>query len=270
MTPKPFLDITIPNDARLYDYWLGGKDNFAADRDAAERQERAVPQLPWLARENRRFLGRAARFCAAAGVTQFVDIGTGLPTTENTHEVAGKVIPGPRVAYLDNDPLVVRHAQALLAAPGTVALHGDLTRPEDFLGCQEIRQVIDFSRPVALLMTAVLHYVTDVDDPYAGVARLREALSPGSYLVISHIEVRSGLRAGEPENDAALELGAARAGLPSPPARTREQIAAFFGGLTLVEPGLTEIWDWRPDTPPHPAPGSLLTFIGGVGRKDGR
>lgn len=229
-----------------------------------------MPQLPWLARENRRFLERAVRFCEGAGITQFVDIGTGLPTVENTHQVAGSVIPSPQVAYLDNDPLVVRHAQAMLSARGTVALAGDLTRPEQFLGCPEIRQVIDFSQPVALLMTAVLHYVTDADDPHAGVARLLEALSPGSYLVISHVEVWPSRRAGDPENDAALELGAARAGLPSPPARTREQIAAFFGGLTLVEPGLTEIWNWRPDTPPQPAPSSLLTFIGGVGRKDGR
>ena len=266
----PDFDIKVPSDARIYDYWLGGKDNFAVDREAADRLERAVPQLPWLARENRKFLGRAVRFCAHMGITQFIDIGTGLPTMDNTHEVAASVIPKPRVAYLDNDLAVVRHAQALLTVPGTVAVHGDVTRPEEFLDREEIRRVIDLKRPLAVLMTAVLHYVADEDDPYGGVARLREALSPGSYLVISHIEMQPGQRPGDPGNDAAAELGAARLGQTDPPSRTREQIAAFFGDMTLVDPGLTEIWHWRPDAAPDATPGDVLTLLGGVARKDER
>jgi hypothetical protein len=266
----PSIDISVPNVARMYDYWLGGKNNFEADRQAAERSRRAVPQLPWLCRENRMFLGRAVRFCAHMGVTQFIDIGTGLPTMQSTHEVAASVIPSPRVAYMDNDPVVVRHAQALLAAPGTVAVQGDLAQPEEFLGNEELLRLIDFSQPLALLMTAVLHYMTDEDGPYEGVARLCEAMTPGSYLVISHAEMRPRQAPDEPWGKAVMELSAARVGLPVPPARTREEITAFFGGMTLEEPGLTEVSRWRPDADPVAMPSDVLTLLGGIGRKDVR
>ncbi|SRR6266704_1574044 len=263
------FDASIPNVARIYDYWLGGKDNFAADREAAERSAKAVPQLPWLSRENRRFLGRAVRFCAGAGITQFLDIGSGLPTMENVHEVAGQVTADPHVVYVDNDPVVVSHAQALLAGPRTTAIHGDLTRPEEILGAAEVRRLIDFGRPVALLIVATLHFVPDEAGPAGAVARLRDALVPGSYLVISHIEVSPAHGVGtEPRSQTAHELGEAQKGTPMAPVRSRKEIAAFFGDLTLLEPGLVDVWDWRPDSRVVATSSDVLTLLGGVARKD--
>jgi hypothetical protein len=156
----------VPNVARIYDYWLGGKDNFAADREAADRQARAIPQLPWLARQNRDFLQRAVRFLAAAGITQFLDIGSGLPTNRNVHEVAQLVNPDARVVYADIDPVVVSHAQALLSGQRVVAVAGDICRPEDILGDPGVRRLIDFSQPVAVLALAVLHLIPDEAGPW--------------------------------------------------------------------------------------------------------
>src|ERR1700730_16877606 len=146
--PAASLDTSVPNDARIYDYWLGGKDNFAADREAAERSALAVPQLPWLFRENRRFLGRAVRFCANAGITQFLDVGSGLPTMENVHEVAEQAAEDPHVVSVDSGPVLISHARALLSPPRTAAARGDLTRPEEILRAPEVRRLIDFGQPV--------------------------------------------------------------------------------------------------------------------------
>jgi SAM-dependent methyltransferase len=264
----PF-DTSVPNVARIYDYWLGGKDNFAADREAAERSAKAVPQLPWLSRENRKFLGRAVRLCGGEGITQFLDIGSGLPTMENVHEVAGRVTTNPRVVYADNDPVVVSHAQALLAGPRVAAIRADLTRPEEILRAAEVSRLIDFGQPAALLIVATLHFVPDEADPAGAVARLRDALAPGSYLVISHIEVSAAHGAGnEPRSQTAAELGEAQKGTPMAPVRSREQIAAFFGDLTLLEPGLVDVWDWRPDSDVVATTSDVLTLLGGVARKD--
>ena len=145
----PEFDTSVPNIARMYDYWLGGKDNFAADREAADRLARAIPQLPWLARQNRGFLQRAVEFCAREGVTQFLDIGSGLPTNQNVHEIAQHVNADSRVVYADNDPVVVAHARALLSGTQTAAVRGDICRPDDILGAPEVGRLIDFSRPVA-------------------------------------------------------------------------------------------------------------------------
>ena len=206
--PAASFDTSVPNAARMYDYWLGGKDNFAADREAAERSALAVPQLPWLARENRRFLGRAVRFCANAGVTQFLDIGSGMPTMENVHEVAEHVMADPHVVYVDNDPVVLRHAQALLATPRTTAVHGDLTRPDEILGAPGVRRVIDFTRRVAVLLVGILHFIPDEAGAPASVAKLRDAMAPGSYLVISHAVMSPGHATGhQPLSEAARELG---------------------------------------------------------------
>ena len=183
------VDTSVPNIARMYDYWLGGKDNFAADREAADRQARAIPQLPWLARQNRGFLQRAVDFCAREGVTQFLDIGSGLPANENVHEIAQRVNADSRVVYADNDPVVVAHARALLSGAQTAAVRGDAGRPDDILGAPEVRRLIDFSQPVAVLLLAVLHLIPDEADPAGSVARLREAVAPGSYLLISHADV---------------------------------------------------------------------------------
>ncbi len=155
------VDVSVPNLARIYDYWLGGKDNFTADRTVAVESAAVVPQLPLLARANRAFLGRAVRYCVSAGVTQFLDIGSGLPTAENTHEVAGRAAPEARAVYVDNDPVVVSHARALLATPLTRAVRGDLTRPGEVLATAEGTGLIDFARPVAVLLGAVLHHVPD-------------------------------------------------------------------------------------------------------------
>jgi hypothetical protein len=267
--PASPVDTSVPNVARMYDYWLGGKDNFAIDREAAERSAHAVPQLPWLARENRRFLGRAVRFCAADGVRQFLDIGSGLPTMESVHHVAERVTGDSRVVYVDLDPVVVTHSRALLATPHTAAIQGDLTRPEEILADPDVVKLIDFSEPVAILIVAILHFIPDEADPQRSVAKLREMMAPGSYLVLSHVEMRPGQTTGQqPQTEATRELGEARRGLPAAPVRCRDEVLTFFGDLTLVEPGLTDVWKWRPDEDPIANPSDVMTVLGGVARKD--
>jgi hypothetical protein len=252
----------------MYDYWLGGKDNFAADREAADRQARAIPQLPLLARENREFLRRAVRFLARQGISQFLGIGSGLPTNENVHEVAQRVDPDARVVYADIDPVVVNHAQALLSGPRVAAVRGDVCRPAEILGAPEVRALIDFSQPVAVLMLAVLHVIPDEADPAGAVARLRAAMAPGSYLVISHADVSREHVAGTQRlSAAARELEQAVTALQRVPARTRDEITGFFGDLTLVEPGLTDIWAWRPDGDSVTTTSEFMRILGGVARK---
>jgi SAM-dependent methyltransferase len=263
------IDTSVPNIARMYDYWLGGKDNFAADRQAAERMVRAVPQLPWLARQNRDFLRRAVRFCAGEGVTQFLDIGSGLPTNQNVHEVAQLARPDSRVVYVDTDPVVVSHAQALLSGRRTAAALGDVCHPDDILGAPEVRQLIDFSQPVAVLILAVLHIIPDEADPAGSVARLRDAMAPGSYLLISHAEVSPAHAVGTRRvSEAAREIEEAGHSLAPVPARTRDEIVGFFGDLTLVEPGLTDIWAWRPDGDAAVTTTEFMRILGGVARKN--
>jgi hypothetical protein len=184
--PEGF-EASTPNVARMYDYYLGGKDNFPADRQAAERVLAIVPEVRAAVRANRAFVGRAVRFLAAAGVRQFLDVGSGLPTRRNVHEVAHELAPDARVVYVDDDPVVVVHGRALLACTDTVAVvQGDLRRPEEVLGHPEVRALIDLDEPVAVLLTLVLHFVTDAEDPVGIVRRLRDAMAPGSYLVVSH------------------------------------------------------------------------------------
>jgi S-adenosyl methyltransferase len=264
------VDASAPNLARMYDYWLGGKDNFAADRVAAMGLAAAVPELPALAKENRRFVGRAVRFCVAAGITQFLDIGSGLPAVENVHEAAARVTDKARVVYVDSDPVVVSHARALLAAERTRALSGDLTRPGEVLAAAEATGLIDFARPVAVLLAAVLHHIPDQDDPGGSVAVFRDAMTPGSCLVISHAQLASGhVNGTEPLTTLGREIASAHEGAPKGNGtRTREEIAAFFGGMTLAEPGLTEVWKWRPDTPPVTVRPGVLTMLGGVAAKE--
>ena len=264
------VDVSVPNLARIYDYWLGGKDNFTADRTVAVESAAAVPQLPLLARANRAFLGRAVRYCVGAGVTQFLDIGSGLPTAENTHEVAGRAAPEARTVYVDNDPVVVSHARALLAAPLTRAVRGDLTRPGEVLAAAEGTGLIDFARPVAVLLGAVLHHVPDEAGPAGCVAAYRDALAPGSCLVISHVQLAPGHVADrEPLSELGRELATSwRGAQRGNGTRSRQEIAAFFGDMTLVEPGLTEVWAWRPDPGAVRVHVGALTLLGGVARKD--
>ena len=264
------IDVSVPNLARIYDYWLGGKDNFTVDRAAAIESAAAVPQLPLLARENRAFLGRAVRFCVGAGVTQFLDIGAGLPTADNTHEVAQRAAAEARTVYVDIDPVVVSHARALLATPLSRAVRGDLTRPGEVLAAAEETGLLDFARPVAVLLGSVLHHVPDEADPAGSVAVFRDAMAPGSCLVISHAQLAPGHVAGrEPLSALGRDLVESWRGAQKGNGnRTRQEIAAFFGDMTLVEPGLTEVWAWRP------APGAAkvrvgaLTVLGGIARKD--
>jgi SAM-dependent methyltransferase len=232
----------VPHPARVYDYWLGGKDNFAADREMAERLIDAVPGAVGSVRANRAFLKKAVRFAVAEGVTQFLDIGSGLPTVENTHEIARRADPTCRVVYVDNDPIVRLHGQALLACTGsTSVVQADLRNPKEILEHPEVGQLIDFDRPLGLLLLGVLHFLSD-DEVYAVLDRLRRALAPGSVLVISHITADA-----DPEGMArfvGVLTNTPGAVLITP--RPRDQIEGFFAGFELVDPGLVAVHRWRP------------------------
>ncbi|MFC4529283.1 SAM-dependent methyltransferase [Sphaerisporangium dianthi] len=247
MNPEPLspsFDPVTPNVGRMYDYYLGGKDNYASDREAAERVIGVFPRTRELAVANRRFLRRAVEYAAGeAGIDQFLDIGSGLPTQENVHEVAQRAVPGARVAYVDQEPIVLSHGQALLATDDqTVMVAGDLRRPHEIVGDATIREHLDFDRPMAVLLVFVLHFIRDEEDPRGIVRTLMDALVPGSVLVLSHAEADRRLMPGTSVYDRA-----------SSPAvlRSYDEIETFFDGLDLVEPGVTRLDDWRPGTPLH-------------------
>jgi hypothetical protein len=262
--PGDALNPEPPNVARVYDALIGGKDHYAADREAARALETAVPGAAQAARDNRAFLGRAVRFLAARhGISQFLDIGTGLPAGDHVHQVARKVIPGARVVYADNDPVVVAHARALLAGqPGIAAVTGDVRYPRDLLADPAVRGMLDFSRPVAALLIAVLHFVTDEDDPWSAVRHITDQLAPGSYLVISHVT-------GDEISEAAVRAASKvyESALASGVARSRSEISRFFDGTELVLPGLVDVARWRPGRPAAAGPASPALFCAGVGRK---
>jgi SAM-dependent methyltransferase len=260
-TPTDF-DSSTPNFARVYDYLLDGKDNFAVDQAVAEQALAVAPELRVMARENRAFLRRAVRFLAAeAGIRQFLDIGTGLPTQGNVHEVAHAVAPETRVVYVDADPVVLVHARALLAGADNVAIiRADLRRPEELLEDPGLRTLIDFTEPVAVLLVAVLHAITEAEDPVGIVARLRDAMAPGSYLVLSHSSAE-GL--AEVSARVGAVLGRAAPFVP----RTHAQLLRFFEGFELVEPGLVYVPGWRPDPADPVANPEGAWIYGGVGRK---
>ena len=184
----PGVDTSKPSIARVYDYYLGGKDNFACDREFAERLRASVPEAPIMANQNRAFLGRVVRFLAEQGVNQFIDIGTGLPTQQNVHDVARSLAPDARVAYVDNDPIVLAHARALLAEnPNTIAIEGDLRAPATILTNADLCKLIDFDRPVAILLIGILYFMVEQDRPSDIVEQFKAAMAPGSYLAISHV-----------------------------------------------------------------------------------
>jgi S-adenosyl methyltransferase len=253
---------SVPNVARIYDHLLGGKDNFDVDRRAAEELLKAVPDAAVAARQNRDFLRRAVGFLARdCGFRQFIDIGTGLPTRGNVHEIAQQFTPGARVLYVDNDPVVVTHAQALLANNATtVAINRDLREPDQILGHPALRGLIDINAPVAILLVAVLHFVKDSDGPHDTVARLKDAMAPGSYLVISHV-TGDDLPAEAMERTRELYENSTAPGF----ARTYEEIARFFDGLQIVSPGVVNVSSWRANLPVR-KPGRAI-FYAGVGRK---
>jgi len=260
-TASPFgIDTTVPTTARMYDFWLGGHDNFAADRAAALKVSEAAPEAQLMAVENRRFLRRAVRYLAAdAGITQFLDIGTGLPTQGNVHQVAQDINLDALVVYVDNDPMVLAHSRALKTGGNTVVIEADLRAILDHPGA---RKLIDFSQPPAVLLVAVLHFVSDDDDPPAIVAAIRDALPAGSYLVLSH--VTSDIRRESAAN-AAVHYKKVTSGATL---RGRDEILRFFAGLELIDPGLVQVSHWRPDEP-EPADADKVWILGGVGRKPG-
>jgi len=265
LTDRASFQSGLSNVARIYDALLGGKENYAADREAARRLVEAVPDAQRAARDNRAFLGRAVRFLAAeAGIDQFLDIGTGLPTRGNVHEVARSANPDARVVYCDYDPIVMAHAQALLASTADVeAVEGDVRYPRHLLTLPAVRALIDFSRPVAVLLVAVLHFVSDSDSPWSAVKCITDHLAPGSYLVISHVT------SDEIPDDAVRQAQEIYAGaLVQGTARSRGDIARFFDGVDLLEPGLVDVATWRSGRR-RSGPGRPVLFYAGVGRKTG-
>ncbi|RNL86019.1 SAM-dependent methyltransferase [Halostreptopolyspora alba] len=264
-TVSPGVDPTVPSSARLYDYYLGGKNNYAADREAAERLLAAVPETPMWARANRAFLGRAVDMMCEAGVDQFLDIGAGLPAQDPVHEVARRHHPDARVVYVDHDPVVRVHAEALLAERPDITgvVEADMREPETVFAHPELTRRLDLSRPVGLLLVAVLHFLKDDQEPHALVRRYLEQLPAGSYVAISHVE-----RDTQPERARFVqELYEAT----SSPGQIRSiaEIRRFFDGLTLLDPGVTHLADWRPrGEDPHYDPEQVWAVCG-VGRWDG-
>ncbi|GGS77047.1 hypothetical protein GCM10010259_00680 [Streptomyces daghestanicus] len=258
------IDITVPSVSRIHDFYLGGSHNFEVDREAARRAMRSVPGLPKIMQAGRAFMRRAVRHAAGAGITQFLDIGSGIPAFGSVHEVVRRVRPDARVVYVDHDPVAVAHSQAVLDGDEHVDIvAADLLTPRDILASEQVERLIDLNRPVALLLVAILHFVEDRDDPYTAVAELTSALAPGSMLVLSH---------------------AAYEGMPLPPERakgavevykdirkplimrTREEIARFFEGYDMVEPGLVPMACWRPESAPEDEDPYAFSGFAGVGR----
>jgi hypothetical protein len=255
--PAPRIDTSVAHPARRYDYWLGGKDNFAADRESGDAVAAVFPTIRIAAVENRRFLLRAVTVLVGqAGIRQFLDIGTGIPTSPNVHEVAQAVVPTARVVYVDNDPIVLVHARALLtssAEGATAYVDADLREPGKILADAELRRTLDLSQPVALMLGAILHFIPDGADPYGIVSELVDALPSGSYLVASHAT-------GDyfsPQTIA--EIAAGRHGPFWP--RTRAEFARFFDGLELLSPGIVSVAEWRADDEAQPRPTAADTAV---------
>jgi SAM-dependent methyltransferase len=261
------IDTTLPHSARRYDYLLGGTNNFAADRASAAVLEEAIPTMRRSVQENRAFLRRAVDVVARAGIRQFLDIGSGLPTSPNVHEIAQTIDPTSRVVYVDNDPIVLVHARALLTSSpqgASTYLDADLRRPDEILTHPELLSTLDLTEPVGLIFVGILQYFLDGDDPHALVARLASALVPGSYLVIAH-----GSYDWHPEYAALADAAMRASGLPMR-SRTRAEILEFFEGFDLIEPGITGISQWRDESEPlpRPDPGDMGSY-GAVGVKRG-
>jgi len=245
------FDSSVAHPARRYNYWLGGKDNFAADRASGDAIEAAMPGIRLMALENRMFLGRAVRFLAEQGIDQFLDIGTGIPAPGNTHEVAQLITPSARVVYVDNDPLVLSHARALMTSGpvgATAYLDADLRHPESILNHPDLTATLDLTRPVGLLLIAVIHFVRDDEDAAGVIKRLFDALAPGSYLAITQAtwQYQSA--------ESIEKLTAANADGRFVPRNSTELLGLLPPGLTPVEPGLVSVSRWRADDAPQPRP----------------
>jgi S-adenosyl methyltransferase len=260
---RPAFDTSVAHIARVYDYWLGGKDNYAADRQAGDLVIQAYPDIVFSVRANRAFLARVVRYLARAGIRQFLDIGTGIPAANNTHEVAQSEAPSSRVVYVDNDPIVLAHARALLTgSPGGVAtdyIDADVRDTGTIL--TGARQTLDFSQPVAVMLIAILHMIGGTDDPYQIVARLVDAVPPGSYLALSH--VASDIL--PPQATGVVERLNPLMDAPMTP-RSQPDVMRFFDGLEMIEPGLVRVQQWRPDSEVEAKCPSNMW--GGVARKN--
>ncbi|KAA5838132.1 SAM-dependent methyltransferase [Saccharopolyspora hirsuta] len=258
------IDLEKPNAARVYDYYLGGDHNFAVDRQMAEEAIAMWPDLPLIMQANRAFLRRAVEFCAERGIRQFLDLGSGIPTVGNVHEVAQQAAPGARVVYVDTDPVAVAYSRKLLRDnPDAAIVDADLRDPEQVLASPEVAELLDLSQPIALMMVAVLHFVPDADDPRKIIARYREAMAPGSFLVVSHASAESRPDVGPAHAD----LYRKRTTTPMT-MRTRTEVAGFFDGFELVDPGVVFLQQWRPAAPAEVGENpERLPGLAGVGRK---
>ena len=256
------IDTKVPSPARIYDYYLGGKDNFAADRAAAEKALSVVPQGREVARSNRQFLVRAVQYMASRGVTQFIDLGTGFPTPPSVHQTAAaNLTMRPRVVYIDNDPMVTSHNQALLAGSPVAAItviHGDIRSPGQIFARQELWNAIDFNEPVGVLFVAVLHFIPDEDDPHGSVRAFCAQMAPGSFLAVSRI-TSDGTA---PDVMATIRDAYRTASAPAV-FRSHAEIEGFFTGLEVIHPGIVEVSAWRAKSSQLAA----LRILGGVGMK---
>jgi S-adenosyl methyltransferase len=259
------IDQSKPHSARMYDYMLGGKDHYAVDRETAEQAMRSWPAVRTAVRENRTFLARAVRYLVAeAGIRQFLDIGTGLPSADNVHEVAQDVAPESRIVYVDNDPIVLAHARALLTSDpqgATAYIQADLRKPEMILANPATREILDFSKPVALMLVAILHFVVDEDHPAEIVRTLLDALPAGSYLVASHVTPEH-----DPDGVHGLERTYQQGGVPAQVRNVADFRRIAFTGLELVDPGVVLVSEWRPERQHRPA-AAEVNWYGGVARK---
>jgi SAM-dependent methyltransferase len=258
------VDTGRANTARVYDYLVGGSHNFLADQDVGRAIVAVDPDARRFARANRDFLGRAVRFLGTAGISQFLDIGSGIPTEGNVHEVAQRADPGARVAYVDVDPVAIAHSRAMLAGNHLAeVIPGDLRDPAAILADEATRRLIDLSQPVGLLLVAVLHFIPDADDPWRLVAALRDAIAPGSYLVLAQ-----GTLDGRADTAQAFQKMYNRSVATQIHMRTRAEIRRFFDGFELVDPGLVFVPEWRPDSPGDvPADPGRYGNLVGVARK---
>jgi hypothetical protein len=264
-TERDAFDTTVAHPARRYNYWLGGKDNFAADRESGDAIAGAFPSIRVAVQENRAFLKRTVQYLVReAGIRQFLDVGTGLPTADNTHEVAQAIAPDSRIVYVDNDPIVLAHARALLTSSRegmTAYIDADLREPRRILNDSELHLTLDLNQPIGLVLLAIVHFIDDSEDPYAIVGELVDAMPSGSYLVMSHATYDPMPRAIVTRLKAAIANTGEKGG-----PRDRDAFSRFFDGLELVEPGIVPIGDWRPEPGLTPADPADVGVYGAVAR----
>ncbi|MFF8602481.1 SAM-dependent methyltransferase [Streptomyces sp. NPDC015232] len=261
----PGIDISVPSVSRMYDFYLGGSHNFEVDREAARKAMEFLPGLPKIMQANRAFMRRAVRYAVDNDVTQFLDIGSGIPTFGNVHEVAQAASEEARVVYVDHDPVAVAHSRAVLAGdPRSAVVAADLRKPREILHSPEVTGMLDLDRPVALLLVAVLHFLEDADEPRAAVAELLDALAPGSLLVLTHASFE-GIPV--PQERAGGAVGVYRDIRNPLVMRSHEEISRFFDGTGIVEPGVVPMPLWRPDSPDEEEDPFAFSGFAGVGRK---